>query len=68
MNIRPYDKHFLNNDIRPNVRCSVLLQMQCMAARLSSSLTLRSMTAITAIDCSSYVPTFGLLSKLLMTQ
>ena len=48
-------------DNRPNVRCSVQLQMQSFAARLYSSFTFCSVTAIAAIDCNIYVPTFELL-------
>ena len=40
--------------------------MQSIAARFLSSFTLCSVAAIAALDCSNYVPTFGLISKLSM--
>ena len=51
---------YLYYDRRANVRFSVKLQMQCKAAKMLIRFSLCSVTAIEAIDCRSYVPTFGL--------
>ena len=49
---------------RPNVRRRVQRQMQSLAVGFVISFTLCSLTAIAAINCSSYVPTFGLIGQM----